>query len=91
MACFVSIVAYNCTELNCSDIDFHLPLTLTHSKAKNHLKACTHLQITTEGQKEALPKPIPIMATHLLNEAEMPLLIAHGSVLKLRFERVVSL
>ncbi|XP_071793141.1 WD repeat-containing protein 43-like [Asterias amurensis] len=68
--------------------EVHIFDPVLNGKAKNHLKACTHLQITSEGQKETLPKPIPIMATHLLNEAEMPLLIAHGSVLKLRFERV---
>ncbi|XP_038074199.1 WD repeat-containing protein 43-like [Patiria miniata] len=68
--------------------EVHIFDPVLNGKAKNQLLARSHLLVTTEGGKDTPPRPIPILAALLCREPQVPVLIAHGTIFKLTFERV---
>ncbi|XP_022103802.1 WD repeat-containing protein 43-like [Acanthaster planci] len=68
--------------------EVHIFDPVLNGKAKNQVQARSHLLVSTEGGKDISPRPIPILAALLCPELRPPILIAHGSILKLTFERV---
>ncbi|XP_072032616.1 WD repeat-containing protein 43-like [Amphiura filiformis] len=72
-----------------NDGQVHIFDPILNGRSKKPLSARHTIQISTAGDKQNTPRPIPILAVQFISDREI--IIAHGTFLKIVFEKIAFL